>query len=170
MNTAPLLACPPTVTTTGPVVAPAGKGATIVVAFQVVGVAVTPLNFTVLEPCVAPKLVPPIVTTVLGSPKFGERLVICGVTVKERLLLAAPPTLTTTGPLVAPVGTNAEMLVGLQLLVVAAVPLKVTELDPWAEPKFEPLMVTDKPIGPMFGESDVNDDGGSAAGTSTEES
>jgi len=129
-----------------------------------------PLNFTVLDPCVAPKLVPPIVTTLLGSPEFGERLVICGVTVKERLLLAAPPTLTTTGPLVAPLGTNAVMLAGLQLLAAAAVPLKVTELDPWVKPKFDPAIVTDKPIGPMLAESDDKNGGGSPAGTSTEES
>ena len=95
---------------------------------------------------------------------------ICGVTVKERLLLFAPPTLTTTEPLVAPVGTKAAMLVGLQLLVVAAVPLKVTVLPPWAEPKFAPVMVTDKPIGPVFGESEVSDGGGSPLGISTEES
>jgi hypothetical protein len=143
---------------------------TIVVVFQLVGVAVMPLNFTVLELCVAPKLVPPIVTTLLGNPEFGERLVICGVTVNERLLLAAPPTLTTTEPLVAPLGTNAVMLVGLQLLAVAAVPLNVMELDPWAEPKFEPVILTAKPIGPVSTESDDNDGGGSAAGTSTEES
>ena len=170
MNKAPLLACPPTVTTTVPVVVPVGTGVTIVVVFQLVGVAVMPLNFKVLEPCVAPKLVPPIVTTLPGSPEFGERLVICGVIVKERLLLATPPTLTTTGPLVAPLGTNAVMLVGLQLLAVAAVPLNMTELEPWVEPKFEPVIVTAEPIGPMLGESDDRDGGGSTAGTSTEES
>jgi len=46
----PLLASPPTVTTTGPVVAPEGTGATIDVALQLVGVAAVPLNVTVLVP------------------------------------------------------------------------------------------------------------------------
>jgi hypothetical protein len=65
---------------------------------------------------------------------------------------------------VAPVGTNAEMLVGLQLLVVAAVPLKVTELPPCVEPKLEPAIVIDTPTGPTFGESDVIDGGGNGLG------
>lgn len=46
----PLLATPPTVTTTLPVVAPVGAGATILVVLQLVGVAVLPLNLTVLVP------------------------------------------------------------------------------------------------------------------------
>ena len=52
------------------------------------------------------------------------------VTVKVTPLLADPPTVTTTNPVVAPEGTGAAMLVALQLVGVAAVPLKVTELDP----------------------------------------
>jgi hypothetical protein len=40
----PLLATPPTVTTTLPVVAPDGTGATMLVALQLVGVAAVPLN------------------------------------------------------------------------------------------------------------------------------
>ncbi len=54
----PLLAVPPTVTTTFPVVAPAGTGATMVVALQFAGVAAVPLKVTVLVPCDAPKFVP----------------------------------------------------------------------------------------------------------------
>jgi hypothetical protein len=48
----PLLATPPTVTTTLPEVAPAGTGATILVALQLdgVGVANVPLKVIVLEP------------------------------------------------------------------------------------------------------------------------
>ncbi len=44
-----------------------------------------------------------------------------GGTVNVTPLLATPPTVTTTGPVVAPVGTGATMLVVLQLLGVAAV-------------------------------------------------
>ena len=46
----PLLACPLTVTITAPVVAAEGIGAAMLVAFQLDGVAVTPLNVTVLVP------------------------------------------------------------------------------------------------------------------------
>jgi len=48
----PLLAAPDTVTTTLPDVVPLGTGATMLVAFQFVGVATVPLNLTVLLPCV----------------------------------------------------------------------------------------------------------------------
>ena len=46
----PLLVVPLTVMTTGPVVAAAGTGATMLVALHDAGVAATPLNFSVLAP------------------------------------------------------------------------------------------------------------------------
>jgi len=52
------------------------------------------------------------------------------VTVKLTPLLATPPTVMTTLPVVAPVGTGTAMLVAPQLVGVAAVPLKVTVLVP----------------------------------------
>jgi hypothetical protein len=73
-----LLATPATVTTTFPVVAPLGTGATILVALQLVGVAAVPLNVTVLVPCVAPKFVPAIVTAVPTHPELGDRLAMLG--------------------------------------------------------------------------------------------
>src|SRR5437870_11937104 len=78
VNAAPLLATPLTVTTTLPVVAPAGTGATMLVADQLVGVAVVPLNFTVLVPCVAPKLVPVIVMDTPTAPLVGASDVMVG--------------------------------------------------------------------------------------------
>jgi len=45
-----LLACPLTVTTTAPVVALAGTDTAILLALQLVGVAVVPLRVTVLVP------------------------------------------------------------------------------------------------------------------------
>ena len=151
----PLLATPPTVTTTFPVVAPAGTGTTMLVAFQlVIVVAVVPLNVTVLVPCVAPKFVPVIVTDVPTAPDVGLRLVIVGVasTVKLDPLLATPPTVTTTFPVVAPAGTGTTMLVALQLvIVVAVVPLNATVLVPCVEPKFVPVIVTDAPTAPDVG-------------------
>src|SRR5208337_603705 len=125
----PLLATPPTVSTTFPVVAPFGTGATLLVAFQLLGVAAVPLNLTVLVPCVAPKFAPVTVTDAPTNPDVGFKLVMLGagtVTVKLVPLLAIPPTVTTAFPVVAPAGTGATMLVALQLVGVAAVPLNVT--------------------------------------------
>src|SRR6267142_5226719 len=149
----PPLATPPTVTTTLPVVAPLGTGATMLDADQLVGVAVVPLNLTVLAPCVAPKFVPVIVTDVATGPLVGERLVSVGatVTVKVTPLLARPPTVTTTLPVVAPAGTGATMLVAFQLVGVAVVPLKVTVLALCVAPKFVPVIVTDVATGPDVG-------------------
>jgi hypothetical protein len=151
----PLLAAPPTVTTTFPVVAPAGTAATMLVALQLVGVAAVPLNFTVLVPCVAPKFAPLMVTEVPTRPEAGFKLVMLGaggvVTVKLTPLLITPPTVTTTLPVVAPVGTGTTMLVPLQLVGDAVVPLKLTALVPWVVPKLEPVMVTDEAISPDVG-------------------
>src|SRR5438874_11928485 len=100
VNETPLLACPLTVTTTLPVLAPLGTGATIEVALQLVGVAAVPLKVTVLDPWVAPKFVPVIVNEVPTPPEVGDRLVTegDGITVNNTPLLACPLTVTTTLP------------------------------------------------------------------------
>src|SRR5436190_1526139 len=153
----PLLARPPTVTTTGPLVAPLGTGATMLVALHLVGVASVPLNAIVLVPFVAPKFAPAIVTALPTGPDVGLSVVIAGgtVTVKLTPLLARPPTATTTGPLVAPLGTGATMLVSLQLVGVASVPLNAIVLVPFVAPKFAPAIVTALPTGPDVGLSVV---------------
>ncbi len=71
-----------------------------------------------------------------------------GMTVKVTPLLATPPTVTTTFPVVAPLGTGTVMLVALQLVGVPAVPLNVTVLVPWVAPKFVPVIATEVPTGP----------------------
>jgi hypothetical protein len=149
----PLLACPPTETTTLPVVAPMGTLTVMLLALQVLAVpAETPLNVTVLLPWLAPKLDPAIVTELPIAPEVGFRLAIAGagiVTVKLTELLACPPTVTTTPPVVAPLGTLMVILVPLQALAVPAeTPLNVTVLLPWLLPKFEPVIVTGVPTGP----------------------
>ena len=68
-------------TTTLPVVAPAGTGTTMLLADHDVGVAAVPLKVTVLVPLLAPKLLPLIVTAVAIVPLVGERLVSVGATV-----------------------------------------------------------------------------------------
>jgi len=73
-----------------------------------------------------------IVIEVPTVPEVGERLVMlgAGTTVKETPLVADPPTVTTTFPVVAPLGTGATIEVALQLVGLAVVPLNVTVLLP----------------------------------------
>ena len=130
VNATPLLARPLTLTTTFPVVAPVGTGTTMLVLLQLVGVADVPLNVIVLVPGDAPKLLPAMVAEIPTGAEVGERLVILGGIVNSAPLLARPETVTTTLPAVAPVGTDTTMLVSLQLVGVANVPLNVTVLVP----------------------------------------
>ncbi len=144
----PLLALPPTVTTTFPVVAPVGTDVTIDVALQLVAVAVVPLNFTVLVPWVEPKFSPAMVTWAPTAPDVVDKLLMLGNTVKATPLLSTPLACTTIFPVVAPVGTVTLIEVALQVVTVAAVPLNLTVLDPCVEPKFVPVTVTNAPTAP----------------------
>jgi hypothetical protein len=94
------------------------------------------------------------VTAALTAPDVGDRPEIVGAatTVKAFPLLAAPDTVTTTFPVVAPVGTVATMLVALQLVALATVPLNFTVLVPWVEPNPVPVIVTDAPTAPEVGD------------------
>jgi hypothetical protein len=67
------------------------------------------------------------------------------VTVNSTPLLGTPPAVTTTLPVVAPVGTDVAMLVAVQLVTVAVIPLNVTAP---ADPKFDPVIVTGVPTIP----------------------
>src|ERR1700730_3967054 len=78
LNGTPLLARPPTVTNTLPLIAPLGTGTTMEFELQLVGVATTPLNVTVLVPCVVPKLLPEIVTRVPAGPAPGDMVPMSG--------------------------------------------------------------------------------------------
>jgi hypothetical protein len=98
--------------------------------------------------------VPVTVTETPTAPEVGERVVIlgAGTTVKLSPLLATPETVTTTFPVVAPLGTVVTMLVALQLVGVAVVVLNLSVLLPWVEPKFVPVIVTEAPTAPEVGE------------------
>ena len=148
----PLLALPLTVTITDPVVAPVGTEATMLVELQLDGVEAVPLNLTVLPPWLGPKFVPAIVTGAVMAPDVGEMLLITGNTTNATPLLAIPPTVTTTFPLVTPEGTVATICVPLQVAAVAVTPLKATVLLPWVAPKAVPLIVTEVPALPEAGE------------------
>src|SRR5260370_18297715 len=128
---------PPTETTTLPLVAPTGTGATMRVLDQLVVRATRPLKTSplALVPTVGPKFVPVTLTEVPMGPALGLTPVMFGggVTVKGRPLLGIPPTVTTTFPVVAPAGTDVSMLGSLQeVTVVTGDPLKEILLDPCA--------------------------------------
>jgi hypothetical protein len=125
----------------------------MLVALQLVGVAVLPLNFTVLAPFAAPKLAPAMVTAVPTAAETGFKLLIRGdcSTVKATPALATPPAVTTTFPLVAAAGTGTTILIALQLVGVAAVPLNVTVPAPCVVPKLVPAMVIAVPTGAEVG-------------------
>jgi len=123
----PLLARPAKVTTMLPVVAPEGTGTIMLVLLTLVGAATVPLKVTVP---VVPKSVPLIVTAVPTGPETGETLVMFGGRKNGTPLVAKPETVTIRLPVVAPAGTGTMMLVSLQLVGVANVPLKVTVLVP----------------------------------------
>jgi hypothetical protein len=134
VNDTPLLFTPLAFTTTLPVVAPVGTVTTIDVALQLLIVAAAvPLKLTDPVPWVEPKFDPVIVTEAPTAPEGGDTLVMLGAgkTVKLTPLLALPPTVTTTFPVVAPVGTVATIEVAVQLtMVVAVVRLNLTLLVP----------------------------------------
>jgi hypothetical protein len=79
-----------------------------------------------------PKPVPVSCTTVVMGPDTGEMAAICGITVKSTPLLFTPPTVTTTLPVVAALGTGTAMLVPveLQFVGVPGTPLNITVLLP----------------------------------------
>jgi hypothetical protein len=150
-----VLSWPDTRTTTDPVVAVEGTGTTMLVSLQLVGVARTPLNLTVLVPelkvtWVARKFEPAIVTESLRWPVAGVRLVSVGggITVNAAVLLFAPPTTTFTVPApgVRPTGTVAVMLVSLHVLTLAVTVAPAVnfteEFVPCALPKFVPAITT----------------------------
>ena len=147
----PLLANEPTVTTILPVVAPRGATVVMLVLLQLVGAAGIPLKEIELNPWVAPKLDPLIVTSVPTGPDDGVKIEILGKTVNGTELLAIPATVTTTLPDVAAEGTVTTILVAFQLVGVAIVPLKNTLLVPCVPPKFVPVIVTWLPTGPEVG-------------------
>jgi hypothetical protein len=98
-----------------------------------------------------------IVTGIPGASNAGDKLVMAGAapTLKLTPLLAVPPTVTITFPVVAPVGTVTAMFVALQLVTVAVVPLKLIVPEPCVEPKFVPTIVTEFPTTPESGNRPV---------------
>ena len=158
----PLLATPATVTTTLPEVAPEGSGTVMLVSLQIAPVATVPLNEALLVPCVEPKFDPVIVTDAPTGADVGLTLVMAGggITMKFTPLLATPLTVTTTGPVVAPLGTNVVIFVEVQLNAADATPLNETSGAPWGERKLVPVIVTELVTRPEVGFRPVMPGGG----------
>jgi len=137
-----------------PVTAPTGTVALIWVAEVTAKLAPTPPNRTAVAPV---KAVPVIVTEVPVLPLVGENEEILGaalVTVKFVALVAVPPgVVTVIRPVVAPDGTFVSIRVpwGFTVNDAAATPLNRTAVAP---PKPLPLIRTEVPTGPLFGEND----------------
>src|SRR2546425_13312139 len=98
-----------------------------------------PVYVTVTGVCVAWGL-----AELVCTKRIGETF----PTVKLTPLLATPPTVTTTLPGVAPMGTGVVMLVPLHDVGVAVAPLKVTVLAPWEALKFPTGIVKEAPTMP----------------------
>src|SRR6266700_2350311 len=99
----PLLAKPPTLTTRFPVVAPDGTAVVMRSVCQKVGTAGVPLNVTELDPWVAPKLLPRMLTPAPTDPPAGDTVEIVGggtVTVNGTPLPLTPLTVTIMFPVV----------------------------------------------------------------------
>jgi hypothetical protein len=92
------------------------------------------------------------VTTVPEDPELGVSPDIAGGTAKTIPLLLAFPKLTVMGPVDAPAGTGTTMVLFVQLVGVAEVPLNCTMPPDELAPKLEPVMVTGVPGGPEVGE------------------
>jgi hypothetical protein len=158
-----LVAVPPgVVAVILPVVAPDGTVAVILVEEFTVNDADTLLNLTEVVVKPAPlKFVPLMVREVPTGPDVGENELIVGldgvVTSKLLSLVAVPPgVVTRIFPSVAPEGTVAVILVEEFTVNDADTLLNVTEVVVKPAPlKFDPLMVTDVPMGPEVGENEL---------------
>lgn len=110
----PVIVTPLTVIEIGPVIAPAGMVAVMLVDVDAVTLAITPLKETVLFEGVVLKLVPEMVTVAPSAPLEGLKLVIVGEgnTVKFVVLVTVTPLIVNVIlPVVAPAGTVVVMLV-----------------------------------------------------------
>lgn len=149
-----------------PVSVPVGTGTTMLVLLQLVGLALpVPENVTEPNPWLAPKFVPLIVTEVPMVAAEGEMPVIVGSIVNWKFSFVIPSTVTVKIPEDALLGTGTMMVVGLQLVGVAVIPLNCTTLVPCVEPKFVPVIVTTVPATPDVGEIEDIERAGTAVKT-----
>ncbi len=138
----------------GPVEAPTGTVVVILVAVAAMTPAATPLNVTTLFAGVVLKLLPVIVTVAPIAPLAGLKPDMDGVgkTVKlVELVTVTPLVPTEIVPLTAPAGTVEVILIGVEVVTTASVPLNLTMLLAGVALKFVPEMVMVAPIAPLSG-------------------
>jgi hypothetical protein len=143
---------PPTVTSRFwlPDGTPLGTIVVMLVLLQALGVAATPPKVTVLEPWVAPKLVPLMVTVVPSGPVPGDDEIAATTVSGTPLLATFNAVITTTLPVPVPkFGIEKVILVVLQLAGVSPRPPQRNELAPCVAPKFAPVTVTVAGTGPV---------------------
>jgi len=151
---------PLTATEIGPVVAPIGTEVVMLVGVEAVTVASVPLNRTSLSPGVALKFVPLIITDAVTAPPVGLKLEMVGVGITIKLdalvtVMPVPLTATETDPVVAPVGTVVVILVAVEAVTFARVPLNRTILLAGVVLKFVPVIITEAVTEPLAGEKPV---------------
>lgn len=137
-----------------PVDAPTGTITVILVGVDPVTIAATSLNFTIFSESVSLKLVPAIVTIAPAAPLKGLKSVIVGVgiTVKsEALVTVIPFKVKEILPVVAPDGTVVIILVEVEPVTIAGVPLNITALFAGVVLKFVPVIVIVAVTAPLMG-------------------
>jgi hypothetical protein len=137
-----------------PVAAPDGTVVVMFVDVEPVTVVGIPLNMTTLFAGVVLKFVPVIITLAPTAPLVGVKVVIVGVgnTVKfDELVIVTPLTIIEIGPVIAPAGMVAVMLVDVDAVTLAITPLKETVLFKGVVLKLVPEMVTVAPSAPLDG-------------------
>ncbi len=145
---------PLTVIDIGPVLAPAGTVVAMLFVVDAVTTLATPLNATILFAGVVLKFVPLMVKGVPTAPLVGVKPVKVGEgnTVKlVALLIVTPLTNIETLPVVAPGGTVAVMLVGVDAVTIAITPLKSTSLSDGIVLKLFPVMIIEAPTAALTG-------------------
>ncbi len=134
-----------------PVVAPTGTVVVMEVVVEALTVAGVPLKLIMFSTGLVLKFVPVMVTVAPTAPVEGAKPVIDGdaKTVKlSTLVMVTPLVVTEIGPGPAPDGTVVVMLVALEEVTTAIIPLKSTV---GAGPKFVPVTITVAPIAPLVG-------------------
>src|ERR1700730_14908895 len=126
----------------------------MLLALQLVAVATAPLNVTIPLPWGEPKLLPEIVTVAPTEPEETLKPLILGLPTTVKLLpaLLTPLANTMTFPVVAPEGTVATMLLVVQLVTAAVVPLNLIVPLLRCESKLLPEIVTDAVTAPDVGD------------------
>ncbi len=138
----------------GPVAAPTGTVVVNVVEVDAVTTAGVPLKVILLSAGAVLKFVPDMVTVVPSTPDAGVNPVSVGsgATVKlVPVVTVIPLVVTLIGPVVAPAGTLVTILVEVDDVTVATVPLNMTTLLPGKVLKLFPVIVTCVFTAPLSG-------------------